>query len=90
MGFAGGHKLLHGGVFCMRWLNTLCTRWLNTLATFFISTAFFEVLYHKRNNNKQHHKHTLDIDRDPELTSYYSREELESLKFKSAPGSRAG
>lgn len=82
MGFAGGHELLHGGVFR--------TRWLNTLATFFVSTAFFEVLYHERINHKQHHKHTLDIDRDPELTSYYSREELESLKFKSAPGSRAG
>ena len=82
MGFAGGHKLLHGGVFC--------TRWLNTLATFFIRTAFFEVLYHKRNNHKQHHKHTLDIDRDPELTSYYSREELKSLKFKSASGYSPG
>ena len=82
MGFAGGHELLHGSAFR--------TRWLNTLATFFVSTAFFEVLYHERINHKQHHKHTLDIDRDPELTSYYSRKELESLKFKSAPGSRAG
>jgi hypothetical protein len=55
MGFAGGHELLHGGVFR--------TRWLNTIAMFFVSTAFFEVLYHERINHKQHHKHTLDIDR---------------------------
>jgi hypothetical protein len=55
MGFAGGHELLHGGAFR--------TRWLNTIATFLVSTAFFEVLYHERINHKQHHKHTLDIDR---------------------------
>jgi fatty acid desaturase len=55
MGFAGGHELLHGSAFR--------TRWLNTLATFFVSTAFFEVLYHERINHKQHHKYTLDIDR---------------------------
>jgi hypothetical protein len=55
MGFAGGHELLHGGAFR--------TRWMNTIATFLVSTATFEVLYHERINHKQHHKHTLDIDR---------------------------
>ncbi len=55
MAFAGGHELLHGSAFK--------TRWMNTVATFFVSTAFFEVLYHERLNHKQHHVHTLDIDR---------------------------
>jgi fatty acid desaturase len=80
MGFAGGHELLHGSGFK--------TRWMNTLATFFVSTAFFEVLWHERINHKQHHMYTLDIDRDPELTSFYSRKELESMQFKSAPDSK--
>ena len=80
MAFAGGHELLHG--------NAFKTRWLNTLAIFFVSTTFFEVLYHERLNHKQHHTYALDIDRDPEITSFYTRKELENNDFKSAPDSR--
>eukprot|EP00980_Cylindrotheca_fusiformis_P031506 scaffold26472_cov162-Cylindrotheca_fusiformis.AAC.2 len=80
MGFAGGHELLHG--------NAFKTKWMNNIVTFFVSTAFFEVLWHERINHKQHHIFTLDIDRDPELTSFYPRKELEALKFKSVPSSR--
>merc|ERR1712232_260446 len=80
MAFAGGHELIHGSAFK--------TKWMNTAVTFFVSTAFFEVLWHERINHKQHHIYTLDIDRDPELTSFYSREELENLEFKSVPDSR--
>jgi fatty acid desaturase len=80
MAFAGGHELLHG--------NAFKTKWMNTVVTFFVGTAFFEVLWHERINHKQHHIFTLDIDRDPELTSFYPRKELESLKFKSVPSSR--
>ncbi|CAJ1940096.1 unnamed protein product [Cylindrotheca closterium] len=80
MGFAGGHELLHG--------NAFKTKWLNTVVTFFVSTAFFEVLWHEKINHKQHHIYTLDIDRDPELTSFFSRKELENPNFKSASTSR--
>mmetsp|Transcript_42637 Transcript_42637/g.72718 ORF Transcript_42637/g.72718 Transcript_42637/m.72718 type:complete len:381 (+) Transcript_42637:110-1252(+) len=80
MAFAGGHELIHGSAFK--------TKWMNTLATFFVSTAFFEVSWHEKFNHKQHHIYTLDINKDPELTSFYDRKELENLKFKSAPESR--
>jgi fatty acid desaturase len=80
MAFAGGHELIHGSAFK--------TRWMNVAATFCVSTAFFEVSWHEKFNHKQHHIYTLDIDRDPELTSFYSRKELENLKFKSVPESR--
>jgi len=80
MGFAGGHELLHG--------NAFKSKWLNTAVTFFVSTAFFEVLWHEKINHKQHHIYTLDIDRDPELTSFYSRDFLDSPNFKSVPKSR--
>lgn len=80
LAFAGGHELHHG--------NAFKTKWMSTAATFFVSTAFFEVLSHERIMHKQHHKYTLDIDRDPELTSFYSRQELENLNFKSVPDSR--
>ena len=80
MAFAGGHELIHGSAFK--------TKWMNTLACFFVSTAFFEVSWHEKLNHKQHHIYTLDINRDPELTSFYSRKELENLKFKSVPASR--
>ena len=33
---------------------------------------------------------SVDINKDPELTSFYSRKELENLKFKSVPESRYG
>merc|ERR1712232_313871 len=80
MAFAGGHELIHGSAFK--------TKWMNTLACFFVSTAFFEVSWNEKFNHKQHHIYTLDINRDPELTSFYSRKELENLKFKSVPASR--
>ena len=63
MAFAGAHEMHHG--------NAFKTRWMNTVATFFVSTAFFEVLYHEKLNHKQHHMWTLDIENDPELTSFY-------------------
>ncbi|KAL9179863.1 hypothetical protein ACHAXT_007833 [Thalassiosira profunda] len=82
LAFAGGHELLHGGAFK--------TKWMNTVAAFFVSTAFFEVLWHEKFNHKQHHIYTLDVHKDPELTSFYSRKELDNLKFKSVPESRYG
>ena len=78
--FAGGHELLHG--------NAFRTKWINDLVSFCVGTAFFEVLRHERLMHKQHHTFTLNIDKDPELTSFYSRKELEDLKFKSVPKSR--
>lgn len=78
--FAGGHELLHG--------NAFKTKWINDVVMFCVGTAFFEVLRHERIMHKQHHTFTLDIDRDPELTSFYSRKELEDLKFKAVPASR--
>lgn len=80
LAFAGGHELHHG--------NAFKTKWMSTLATFCVGTAFFEVLPHERIMHKQHHMYTLDINRDPELTSFFSRDELENLKFKSVPQSR--
>ncbi|KAL7534669.1 hypothetical protein ACHAWF_004904 [Thalassiosira exigua] len=80
MAFAGGHELNHG--------NAFKTKWMNIVASFFVSTAFFEVSWHEKYNHKLHHIYTLDIDRDPELTSFYSRKELENLNFKSVPDSR--
>lgn len=38
--------------------------------------------------HKEHHIHTLNTTKDPELTSFYSKEELSNPKFKSAPSSR--
>jgi Fatty acid desaturase len=38
--------------------------------------------------HKEHHIHTLDKHQDPELTSFYSRKELDSAKFMSVPSSR--
>ena len=80
MAFAGGHELIHNNAFKTKWMNTICT--------FFVSTAFFEVSWNEKFNHKQHHIYTLDIDRDPELTSVYKRQELENLEFKSVPESR--
>lgn len=80
LAFAGGHELLHG--------NAFKTKWVNNLVSFCIGTAFFEVLRHERLMHKQHHTFTLNIDKDPELTSFYSRKELEDLNFKAVPRSR--
>jgi fatty acid desaturase len=38
--------------------------------------------------HKQHHTFTNHIDKDPELTSYYTREQLESPGFRNVPFSR--
>jgi fatty acid desaturase len=80
LAFAGGHELHHG--------NAFKSKWMSTVATFFVGTAFLEVLPHERIMHKLHHMYTLDINKDPELTSLYSRDELENLKFKSVPKSR--
>jgi len=80
LAFAGGHELHHG--------NAFKTKWMSAAATFFVGTAFFEVLPHERIIHKQHHMYTMDINRDPELTSFYSRDELEDLKFNCVPQSR--
>eukprot|EP00551_Chaetoceros_affinis_P014933 CAMPEP_0203693104 /NCGR_PEP_ID=MMETSP0091-20130426/5131_1 /ASSEMBLY_ACC=CAM_ASM_001089 /TAXON_ID=426623 /ORGANISM="Chaetoceros affinis, Strain CCMP159" /LENGTH=441 /DNA_ID=CAMNT_0050564111 /DNA_START=68 /DNA_END=1393 /DNA_ORIENTATION=- len=78
--FAGGHELVHG--------NPFKTKWINNVVTFVVGTAFFEVLRHERLMHKQHHTYTLNIDKDPELTSFFSRAELEDPKFKIVPSSR--
>jgi fatty acid desaturase len=40
--------------------------------------------------HKQHHTYTNHVDKDPELTSYYSRDVLENAAFRNTPLSRVG
>jgi fatty acid desaturase len=40
--------------------------------------------------HKQHHTFTNNIDKDPEITSYYSRDDLDNPAFRNVPFSRMG
>jgi fatty acid desaturase len=78
--FAGQHEFLHRNAFKTKWINDLCL---------FLQGCFtFEVGAHERIMHKQHHTFTNHIDKDPELTSYYTREQLESPGFRNVPFSR--
>eukprot|EP00978_Attheya_sp_CCMP212_P033752 scaffold137800_cov41-Attheya_sp.AAC.3 len=75
--FAGQHEFLHRNAFKTKWINDVCL--------FVVGIFCFELGVHERVMHKQHHTFTNNIDKDPELTSYYSREELENPGFRSLP-----
>lgn len=75
--FSGQHEFLHGNAFATKWLNELCL--------FYTGVLCFEFGKHERVMHKQHHTYTNHIDKDPELTSYYSREVLENKAFRNIP-----
>lgn len=78
--FAGQHEFLHR--------NAWKTKWINDAALFLTGCFTFELGAHERVMHKQHHTYTNHIDKDPELTSYYTREELEKPGFRNCPNSR--
>mmetsp|Transcript_26987 Transcript_26987/g.62103 ORF Transcript_26987/g.62103 Transcript_26987/m.62103 type:complete len:424 (-) Transcript_26987:200-1471(-) len=80
--FAGQHEFLHR--------NAWKTRWINDVVLFFTGVFCFELGAHERVMHKQHHTFTNNIDRDPELTSFYTREELENPGFRNIPFTRMG
>eukprot|EP00934_Nitzschia_sp_Nitz4_P002924 Nitzschia sp. Nitz4//scaffold10_size219509//178977//180194//NITZ4_001456-RA/size219509-processed-gene-0.94-mRNA-1//1//CDS//3329533004//2914//frame0 len=80
--FAGQHEFLHRNAFKTKWINDLCL--------FYTGVFTFEFGEHERVMHKQHHTFTNNIDRDPELTSYYSREVLENGGFRNLALSRWG
>lgn len=75
--FAGQHEFLHRNAFRSKWLNDLCL--------FYTGVFCFEFGKHERVMHKQHHTYTNNIDKDPELTSYYSRDVLENKAFRNVP-----
>jgi fatty acid desaturase len=78
--FAGQHEFLHRNAFKTKWINDVCL---------FLTGVFcFELGVHERVMHKQHHTYTNNIDKDPELTSYYCREQLENPGFRNLPSSR--
>jgi fatty acid desaturase len=78
--FAGNHELLHG--------NAFKTRKYNNWVMFAVGVTCFEFGKHERLMHKQHHTYTNNIDKDPELTSFFSREELENANFRGVVYSR--
>jgi len=78
--FAGQHEFLHRNAFKTKWINDVCL---------FLTGVFcFELGAHEKVMHKQHHTFTNNIDRDPELTSYFSREQLENPGFRNLPFGR--
>ncbi len=75
--FAGQHEFLHRNAFKSKWINDLCL--------FYTGVFCFEFGKHERVMHKQHHTYTNNIDKDPELTSYYSRDVLENKAFRNVP-----
>lgn len=75
--FAGQHEFLHRNAFKSKWINDLCL--------FYTGVFCFEFGKHERVMHKQHHTYTNNIDKDPELTSYYSRDVLENKGFRNIP-----
>jgi fatty acid desaturase len=78
--FAGQHEFLHR--------NAFKTKWINDWVLFLVGCVCCEFGKHERVMHKQHHTFTNNIDKDPELTSYYSREQLENPAFRNVPESR--
>jgi fatty acid desaturase len=78
--FAGQHEFLHRNAFKTKWINDACL--------FLVGFFCFELGAHERVMHKQHHTYTNNIDRDPELTSYYTREQLNNPGFRNIPLSR--
>jgi fatty acid desaturase len=75
--FAGQHEFLHR--------NAFKTKWINDLVLFYTGVFCCEFGKHERIMHKQHHTYTNNIDKDPELTSYYSRDVLENKAFRNIP-----
>jgi fatty acid desaturase len=80
--FAGNHEFLHG--------NGWKTKKYNNWAMLTIGIICFESPKHERLMHKQHHTYTNNIDKDPELTSYFTREQLEKAGFRGVVYSRYG
>jgi fatty acid desaturase len=78
--FAGQHEFLHR--------NAWKTKWINDWVLFIVGCVCCEFGKHERIMHKQHHTFTNNIDKDPELTSYYSRVQLENPGFRNIPESR--
>jgi fatty acid desaturase len=72
--FAAQHEFLRG--------NAWRTKWINEFALFLVGTVCFELGPHERLMHKQHHTFTNNIDKDPELTSFYTRADLENPAFR--------
>lgn len=78
--FAGQHEFLHRNAFKTKWINDLCL--------FLVGVFCFELGAHERVMHKQHHTYTNNIDKDPELTSYFTRPQLENPGFRNLPFGR--
>lgn len=78
--FAGQHEFLHRNAFKTKWINDLCL--------FVVGCFTFELGVHERVMHKQHHTYTNNIYKDPELTSFYTREQLENPGFRNVPLSK--
>lgn len=79
-GYAAQHELMHRTAFR--------TRWINDMLLFLVSIPCFEFGKHEKAMHKQHHTYTNDIDRDPELTSFWSRDELKKKGFRKVASTR--
>ena len=73
-GYAAQHEMMHRTAFR--------SRWLNDLFLFLVSIPCIEFGKHEKAMHKQHHTYTNNIYKDPELTSFWSREELEKPGFR--------
>lgn len=80
MAFAGQHEFLHR--------NAFRTKWINDVLLFLVGCVCCEFGKHERVMHKQHHTFTNHIDKDPELTSWYSRELLANPGFRNIPQDR--
>lgn len=78
--FAGQHEFLHRNAFKTKWINDLCL--------FLVGCFTFELGVHERVMHKQHHTYTNNIYKDPELTSFYTREQLDNPGFRNVPVSK--
>lgn len=78
--FAGQHELLHR--------NAFKTKWINDVLLFLVGCVCCEFGKHERVMHKQHHTFTNHIDKDPELTSWYSRDFLANPGFRNIPKDR--
>jgi fatty acid desaturase len=78
--FAGQHEFLHR--------NAFKSKWINDFLLFYTGVFCFEFGKHERVMHKQHHTYTNNIDKDPELTSYYDRSVLENEGFRNIPLTR--
>jgi len=65
MSYAGQHETFHGTAFR--------TKKFNEVAAFLLSLPCFEFAHHERCLHKSHHTWTNDPERDPELTSFFSK-----------------